>query len=326
MAQLIEVRRLKKHFLLSRSFFSRKKMEFVHAVDGVNFDIFEKETVALVGESGCGKTTIGRLVLRLIEPTAGSVLFGGRNIFDLNKKEMLNLRRKIQIINQDPFASLNPRKTVCRILGQPFDVHKIVEKKRIKSAVSNLLELVGLSPVEKFLNRYPHELSGGQRQRIGIARALATNPNFIVADEPVSSLDVSIRSQILNLLKRLQKNFDLSMLFITHDLSLARFISQRIIVMYLGKIVELAKVDDFYRAPIHPYSIGLLSAKPVPNPRMARSRKMAILKGEVSSNINVPSGCRFHPRCPLCTEICFKEEPEAIELNKGHLVACHNAN
>ena len=319
MTFIVEVKNLKKYFPLKGAFFTRKK-RFVQAVDDISFKIMKGETFGLVGESGCGKTTTGRLLLRLIEPTAGTVYFTGHNIFSLNKSEMRKLRRETQIIFQDPFASLNPRKTVMQTLSSPFIIHKIPE---YEDKVPELLEKVGLTPPHKFINRYSHELSGGQRQRVAIARAIALNPSFIVTDEPVASLDMSIRAQILNLLKYIQKEHGVSYLLITHDLAVERSTSHHIAVMYLGKIVELAETNELFERPLHPYTKALLSATPIPNPKRTRSRERILLKGELPSPINPPPACRFNTRCPVVTPRCIGEEPQLVEVSKGHLVACH---
>ena len=320
MSSLIEVQSLKKYFSLKEGFLSRSS-KIVHAVDDISFSIKKGETLALVGESGCGKTTTGRLILRLVEPTAGHVFFQGKDIFGLTHEEMRNLRRQMQIIFQDPFASLNPRKKVRQILWKAFRLADL-PKDEIEGRITDLLEVVGLSPVEEYINRFPHEFSGGQRQRIGIARALAPHPGFVVADEPVSALDLSVRAQILKLMKRLQEEFSLTYLFITHDLAVVRSTCNRVVVMYLGKILELAEVDELFENAFHPYTEAILSATPIPNPRSTRRRKRIVLKGEVPSPINPPAGCRFHTRCPFRTEKCAQEEPELIDVGNSHLVAC----
>jgi len=319
---LLDVQNLKKHFPVKSSFLSKRK-GFVHAVDGVDFSINENETLGLVGESGCGKTTLGRVILRLISPTSGLVLFNGKNIFELDHQSMYKLRRYMQIIFQDPAASLNPRNTIFRILRRPYKLHTTYTKKEIEQNVMDLLETVGLSPASLFIDRFPHELSGGQKQRVVIARAVALHPDFVVADEPVSSLDVSIRAQILNLMKQLKKDLKLSCLFITHDLSVVRSICDKVAVMYLGKIVELADVHKLYDNPLHPYTKGLLAAIPIPDPKLTRSTRQTIIKGELPDPINPPVGCRFHPRCTYVTPICRTEQPRFVRVDNGHFVACH---
>jgi peptide/nickel transport system ATP-binding protein/oligopeptide transport system ATP-binding protein len=325
MTILLKTEDLKEYFPV-RGMWLRRDRKKVHAVDGVSFDIRKAETLALVGESGCGKTTIGRLLLRLIEPTSGTVHFMGHNIFDLGKDEMRKLRREMQMIFQDPFSSLNPRKTVRHILGKPYRIHNIVEKDEVETKVLELLELVDLSPTQIFIDRYPHELSGGQRQRIAIARAVASHPKFIVADEPVSSLDTSIKAQIIGLMKALQKELQLSYLFISHDLAVVRSISNRVAVMYLGKIVELSNTEELFGSPLHPYTKALLSSTPIPHPKRSRDRKRIILSGEVPSPIDIPSGCRFHGRCPYRRPNCAEVEPDLHELAGEHFVACHMVN
>lgn len=322
MKTLVEASALKKYFRVNEGWLSRGH-KLVYAVDGVDLQINEGETVGLVGESGCGKTTLARLLLGLIEPTSGSVSFSGWNIFNLSKKDMRKLRREMQIIFQNPYASLNPRKTIRHILSQPYCVHKLFKKKEIANKTSELLEIVGLNPPELYLDRYPHEFSGGQRQRIVIARAIALNPRFIVADEPVSALDISIRAQILNLMKKLQTDFNLTYLFISHDLSVVRSVSDRVAVMYLGDIVEVAETEELYENPLHPYTNAIISATPIPNPRIARKRKRLFLKGEPPSPINPPVGCRFNPRCPNCRPECKKTRPVLTRTKNDHFVACN---
>jgi len=315
---LLKVNGLKKYFPIKRGVFS-KTVGYVQAVDGVNFYIKKRETLGLVGESGCGKTTTGRLISGLLEPTAGEVDFEGVNIFKLDKEKMRVARRNIQIIFQDPFSSLNPRMMVGDIIGEPFVIHKVARGEEKKKRVSNLLETVGLEP--RYRRRYPHEFSGGQRQRIGIARALALNPKLIVCDEPVSALDVSIQAQVINLLEDLRAKFGLTYLFIAHDLSVIKHISNRVAVMYLGKIVELADTEELYRNPLHPYTEALLSAVPIPDPTL--NQKRIVLEGDVPSPINPPSGCYFHTRCKYAKPICSKREPPLTEIGKEHYVACH---
>src|SRR4030042_2666708 len=318
MENLVEVKDLKKYFWMGSGPF--KKKEAIKAVDNVSFYIKKKEILGLVGESGCGKTTCGKLILRLIEPTAGSIYFEGHNISHLKQKNMKEDRKKMMIIYQDPYGSLDPRMTIGATIAEPLEVHKLFSTKEEKeNRIIELMEKVGLTPDQ--INRYPHEFSGGQRQRIGIARALATNPIFLVADEPVSALDVSIQAQIINLLKDLQKDFGLSILFITHDLSVIKHISDRIAVMYAGKLVELAPTDELFKKQFHPYPKTLVAAIPVPNPLL---RTQAVeLKGEVPSLIHPPSGCLFHPRCSKCDGIsCSEKEPVLKEVEKNNFVAC----
>ena len=315
---LLQVRNLKKYFPIKKGILNRT-VGSVKAVDGVSFDIFPNETVGLVGESGCGKTTAGRSLLRLIEPSDGEIIYQGRNLVDLNTKEMRKVRRKLQIIFQDPYSSLNPRMTVEDIIGEAIEFHGVAKGDEVRSMVESLLERVGLQP--SYVMRYPHEFSGGQRQRIGIARALALNPDFIVCDEAVSALDVSVQAQVINLLLDLQDEFNLSYLFIAHDLSVVRHISDRIAVMYLGQVMELADCDTLFGRAFHPYTQALLSAIPLPNPR--RKAHRVILKGDVPSPMNPPSGCRFHTRCPSCYEPCRTIQPTSVEVEPGHFVACH---
>lgn len=315
---LISVRNLKKHFPIHKGLFNRRVGE-VKAVDDVSFDVFANETVGLVGESGCGKTTTGRALLRLIEPSSGEILYKGKDIVGLDREGLRQVRRNLQIIFQDPYSSLNPRMTVEGLIGEAIEFHGIARGKARREIVEGLLERVGLQP--SYITRYPHEFSGGQRQRLGIARALALNPDFIVCDEAVSALDVSVQAQVINLLQDLQKEFNLSYLFIAHDLSVVRHISDRIAVMYLGQIAELATCDALFDDPLHPYTQALLSAIPQANPR--RKQKRVILAGDVPSPINPPTGCRFHTRCPACYAPCKVYEPKTIEAEPGHFVRCH---
>jgi oligopeptide/dipeptide ABC transporter ATP-binding protein len=318
---LIEVRHVKKYFPIRKGVLQREVAR-VHAVDDVSFEVREGETLGLVGESGCGKSTLGRTVVRLLEPTEGEILFQEQPIERLGARKLRPLRREMQMVFQDPYASLNPRKRVGSIIGDPLKIHSIGDKASRKRQVEELLETVGLSP--EHYNRFPHEFSGGQRQRIGIARALALRPKLIVADEPVSALDVSIQSQMLNLLEDLQNEFQLTYIFIAHDLGVVRHVSDRIAVMYLGKLVELSPAEELYQRPIMPYTEALLSAVPIPDPDLARKRERIVLEGDVPSPINPPSGCRFHPRCRYATEICREVEPPLADYGNGHLAACHH--
>ncbi|HLY23572.1 MAG TPA: dipeptide ABC transporter ATP-binding protein [bacterium] len=317
---LLEVKNLVKHYPVTKGFIFQRQVGAVKAVDGLDFFIRRGETLGLVGESGCGKTTTGRVILRLQEPTSGEALFEGRDIFKLHKEELRRMRRDMQIIFQDPYSSLNPRMTVGDIIGEPLEIHNLARGRDKIRRVQELLEVVGLSPYHA--NRYPHEFSGGQRQRIGIARALAVNPKLIIADEPVSALDVSIQAQVLNLLESLQREFGLTYLFIGHDLSVVKHISDRIAVMYLGKIVEMAPADELFANPQHPYTEALLSAVPIPNPEMRRER--IILPGDVPSPINPPAGCRFHTRCLYAQPSCRVDPPAFEDIGGGrdHFVAC----
>jgi oligopeptide transport system ATP-binding protein len=316
---VLEVKDLRKYFPKKKGVFSRV-VAHVKAVDGVNFLLRRGETLGLVGESGCGKSTAGRCILRLIEPTSGEVHFQGRDVLKMGKSELMSIRRKLQIIFQDPYASLNPRMTVGSIIGEPLIIHKLGARREREDRVRHLLEVVGLDP--RYAKRYPHEFSGGQRQRIGIARALAVSPEVIIADEPVSALDVSIQAQVINLMQDLQQQFGLTYLFISHGLAVVRHISTRVAVMYLGKIVELADADELYRNPRHPYTEALLSSVPVPDPKAKKSR--IILEGDVPTPLNPPSGCYFHPRCAYATEECKFVEPELVDIGGGHMAACHN--
>jgi peptide/nickel transport system ATP-binding protein len=322
MSALVEIRDLVKHFPLTRGIVVQRQVGAVHAVDGVNLDIHEGETLGLVGETGCGKSTMARLITRLLTPTSGSILFEGEDIATRTKAEMKPLRREMQIIFQDPYSSLNPRKTIGAILGEPFIIHRVErDDQKRKRRVQELMEQVGLNP--EHYNRFPHEFSGGQRQRIGVARAVALKPKLVIADEPVSALDVSIQAQVLNLLRQLQRDLGLTIVFISHDLSVVRHMCERVAVMYLGKVVELAQADELYEHPRHPYTGALLSAVPVPDPRLARDRERVVLTGDVPSPTNPPPACRFHPRCPKCQEVCTQEEPALTPKEGGNLAACH---
>ena len=318
---LLDVKALKMHFPLTQGIIFQRQVGAVRAVDGIDFFVEKSETLGLVGESGCGKSTTGRAILQLYKPTAGQVVFDGVELTRLGGEQMRKMRRRMQMIFQDPYASLNPRMTVGNIIGEPIEVHNLAKGKEKTERVQELLRVVGLNPY--FTNRYPHEFSGGQRQRIGIARALAVEPEFIVCDEPISALDVSIQAQVINLLEELQDRFKLTYLFIAHDLSVVRHISDRVAVMYLGKIVELADRVDLYERPLHPYSQALLSAVPIPDPAVESKRKRIILTGDVPSPVNPPSGCRFHTRCWKAQQICSEVDPEFIEHEPRHWAACH---
>ena len=321
---LLSVDNLVKHFPITRGIIFQKQVAAVHAVDDVSFRIHRGETLGLVGESGCGKSTTGRTILQLYRPTSGSVVFDDVDLVALQGEELRKMRRKMQMIFQDPYASLNPRMTVGEIVGEPLVVHKVAQQKEINERVEQLLELVGLNPA--FANRYPHEFSGGQRQRIGVARALSLQPSFIVCDEPISALDVSIQAQVVNLLEDLQSQFNLTYLFVAHDLSMVRHISDRVAVMYLGVIVELASRDEVYLHPLHPYTQALLSAVPIPDPVADAKRQRVILQGDVPSPVNPPSGCRFRTRCPIAESVCGETRPEFREIQPEHFVACHFAD
>ena len=318
--ELVRVNKLKKYFPIKSGIFSQLS-NYVKAIDGVDMGVLEGETVGLVGESGCGKTTFGKTVIKLLDPTEGTVFFNGRDITHFDSGQMRPLRRNMQIIFQDPYGSLNPRMKVENIVGEGLVIHKIVSEMNRREEIKRLLETVGLR--EDMVLRYPHEFSGGQRQRIAIARALAVRPSFIVCDEPVSALDVSVQAQIINLLLKLQEEFKLTYLFISHDLRIVKHISDRVAVMYLGKIVELSDSEELYKNPLHPYTQVLLSAVPVPNPELKRKR--IILSGDIPSPIDPPSGCRFHTRCPIAVEKCSNEEPILRDVGGGHMVACHLA-
>ena len=317
---LLKVQGLKMHFPITQGIIVQRKVGAIKAVDGVTFDIMRGETLGLVGESGCGKSTTGRSILQLYRPTAGEVYFEGENLTELKGEALRQMRRRMQMIFQDPYASLNPRMTVGDIIGEPLVVHNILKGKQRRERVQELLRVVGLNPY--FVNRYPHEFSGGQRQRIGVARALAVNPDFIVCDEPISALDVSIQAQIINLLEDLQAEFNLTYLFIAHDLSVVRHISDRIAVMYLGKIVELTGRTELYDNPLHPYTQALLSAVPIPDPVVEEKRQRIILEGDVPSPANPPVGCNFSTRCPVVMDVCKEQEPEFRDVGDGHWVAC----
>ena len=317
---LVKVRNLKKYFPITRGVFQRHVGD-VKAVDNVTFDIRQGETLGLVGESGSGKTTVGRTMLRLYEPTAGSILIEGKDLAKQSASELRAMRQRMQIIFQDPYASLNPRMTVGGIIGEPLEVHRVARGKEKRERVQELLRLVGLNPY--FVNRYPHEFSGGQRQRVGIARALALNPDLIVCDEPISSLDVSIQAQVVNLLEDLQDRMGLTYLFIAHDLSMVRHISDRVAVMYLGKIMELTGRDELYTNPLNPYTQALMSAVPVPDPVVEEERRRIILEGDIPSPSNPPEGCNFSTRCPAARDMCFESHPELIEVEPDHYCACH---
>jgi len=321
--QLVQVQDLKMHFPITQGIIIQRKAGAIKAVDGVSFGIVQGETLGLVGESGCGKSTTGRAILQLYEPTAGKVTFDGQELTQLKGEPLRKMRRRMQMIFQDPYASLNPRMTVGDIVGEPLVVHNIAKGKERRERVQELLRVVGLNPY--FVNRYPHEFSGGQRQRIGVARALAVNPDFIVCDEPISALDVSIQAQIINLLEDLQAEFNLTYLFIAHDLSVVRHISDRIAVMYLGKIVELTDRYRLYNEPMHPYTQALLSAVPIPDPMVEEKRQRVILEGDVPSPANPPKGCNFSTRCPVVMDICKEQEPEFKDVGDGHWVACFRA-
>ncbi|KWX21760.1 peptide ABC transporter ATP-binding protein [Mycolicibacterium wolinskyi] len=322
MTALLEVTDLVKHFPIKSGVVIDREVARVRAVDGVSLSLNEGETLGLVGESGCGKSTLCRLILQLTQPTSGSVRFDGHELVGRSQRDLRPMRRQMQMIFQDPFASLNPRKRVGQIIGDPIELHGLASGSEARRRVHELLDRVGLQA--EHYNRYPHEFSGGQRQRIGIARALALQPKLIIADEPVSALDVSVQAQIINLLKDLQQEFGLSYLFVAHDLGVVRHVSDRVAVMYLGKIVETADADSLYRRPFHPYSGALLSAVPIPDPRRNAARERLVLEGDVPSPIDPPAGCSFHTRCPWCTEVCNVETPALLDLTPGHSAACHH--
>jgi oligopeptide transport system ATP-binding protein len=317
---LLTVEDLVMYFPIRRGVF-QNVVGHVHAVDGISFEIKRGETLGLVGESGCGKSTTGRAILQLYKPTSGKVIFQGQNLVNLRGQKMRQMRRQMQMIFQDPYASLNPRMTVEQIIGEPLIIHNILKGSDVRSRVEELLKLVRLNPA--YTDRYPHEFSGGQRQRIGVARALALQPDLIICDEPISALDVSVQAQVVNLLEDLQSEMNLTYLFIAHDLSMVRHISDRVAVMYLGVMAELAEREELYSNPLHPYTIALLSAVPIPSPIIEAKRKRIILKGDVPSPVNPPSGCRFHTRCPLAESICTDKRPEWREVSTNHFVACH---
>jgi len=320
---LVSIRNLKMHFPITQGIVVQRKIGAIKAVDGLNFDIQRGETLGLVGESGCGKSTTGRAILQLYRPTAGEVHFEGEDLTAVKGEKLRRMRRRMQMIFQDPYASLNPRMTVGDIIGEPLTVHNIAKGRERRERVQDLLKVVGLNPY--FVNRYPHEFSGGQRQRIGVARALAVQPEFIVCDEPISALDVSIQAQIINLLEDLQGEFNLTYLFIAHDLSVVRHISDRIAVMYLGKIVELTDRKELYDNPLHPYTQALLSAVPIPDPVVEEKRRRIILEGDVPSPASPPVGCNFNTRCPVAMDVCHEKEPDFVDVGGGHWVACYRA-
>jgi oligopeptide transport system ATP-binding protein len=318
---LLEVKHLRMHFPVTEGVMFRKVVGTVKAVDDISFTLHAGETLGLVGESGCGKTTTGRCILQLEKPTAGEIIFEGEDLAQIDRKGLIAKRERMQVIFQDPYSSLNPRMKVGSIIGEPMKVHGIQpNRKQRQERVAELLSVCGLNP--KFMDRYPHEMSGGQRQRVGIARALALNPQFIVCDEAVSALDVSIQAQVINLLEDLREKFNLSYLFIAHDLSVVRHLCHRVAVMYLGKLVEIAESDELFDHPMHPYTKALLEAVPIPDPQIEKQRVHRIMQGEVPSPINPPSGCVFHPRCPLAVDSCKREVPQARELRPGHWAAC----
>jgi oligopeptide/dipeptide ABC transporter ATP-binding protein len=322
--ELLEVQNLRKLFPITKGILFKKIEGYVHAVDEIDFTIHEGETFGLVGESGSGKTTTGKLIIGLYKPTSGKILFEGRDIASLKKSEMKKVRRKMGVVFQDPFSSLDPRKTLGSIVKEPLEIHRIGSKKERESKVMHLVESVGLS--REHVNRFPHQFSGGQRQRIAIARALALNPKLLVADEAVSALDVSIQAQTINLMKDLQKEFGLTCIFIAHDLNVVKHISSSVAVMYVGKILERASKEEIFNNPKHPYTKALLASVPIPDPLTMKTRNLDLIKGEIPSAVNPPEGCRFHPRCPYTNPICRKNEPKLIDIGKNHYVACHLLN
>lgn len=317
---ILEVKDLVKHFPMGGGFFGQNQ-KVVHAVNGINFKVKKGETLGIVGESGCGKSTAGRTIIRLYEPTSGQIIFEGQDVTKAEGNDLLNLRRQMQMIFQDPYASLNPRMTVGDIVGEGLDIHKLASGQARTDRIYELLEVIGLNP--EHANRFPHEFSGGQRQRIGIARALSVNPRLIICDEPISALDVSIQAQIVNMLEELQEKLGLTYLFIAHDLSMVKHISHRIAVMYLGRIVELADSFELYKNPQHPYTQALLSAIPIPDPRVEATRKRIVVQGTVPSPIDPPSGCYFRTRCPYAKAVCAEQVPQLKELGNNHVAACH---
>ncbi|HCF87347.1 MAG TPA: peptide ABC transporter substrate-binding protein [Ktedonobacter sp.] len=319
---LLDIRDLKMYFPLTRGIVLQRVIGYVRAVDGISFTIEQGQTLGLVGESGSGKTTIGRTIVRLYKPTEGQIIFDNQDLAQMGGEHLREIRRRVQMVFQDPFASLNPRFTIGSLIAEPMHIYNIGSSSEIREKTAELLSVVGLRP--EYINRYPHEFSGGQRQRIAVARALSINPEFIVLDEPVSALDVSVRAQVLNLLQRLQNQFNLTYLFVSHDLSVVRHVADRIAVMYLGRIVELADRDELYAAPKHPYTQALLSSIPIPDPQIEKRRHRIILSGDLPSSINIPSGCRFHTRCPMAQQICREVDP-IFERKEGreHYAACH---
>ncbi len=322
---LVRIENLKMHFPLTQGIILRRQIGSVRAVDGVTLDIPKGKTLGLVGESGSGKSTIGRCIVRLYKPTSGNIFLGDTDLAHVEHGHLRSMRRRVQMVFQDPFASLNPRFTIGALIGEPMIIHRYGSKAEIKRRTEELLSTVGLNPA--FIDRYPHEFSGGQRQRIAIARAIAINPEFVIADEPVSALDVSIRAQVINLMQHLQRQMGLTYLFISHDLSVVRHMADRVAVMYLGSLMEVANRTELYDNPLHPYTVALLSAVPIPNPQVERQRKRIILKGDLPSPSNIPPGCRFHTRCPLAQDICRTEEPKMEDkTGHGHFAACHFSN